>query len=51
MTQVTSKPRTATRTIKADATIAKAVDQAREAAEYRAGDFGVGEHVGTIAEG
>ena len=51
MTQVTSKPRTATRTIKADATIAKAVDQAREAAEYRAGDFGVGEHVVTIAEG
>ena len=51
MTRVTSKPRTATRTIKADATIAKAVDQAREAAEYRAGDFGVGEHVGTIAEG
>jgi len=28
MTQVTSKPRTATRTIKADATIAKAVYQA-----------------------
>lgn len=51
MTRVTSKPRTATRTIKADATIAKAVDQAREAAEYRAGDFGVGEHVGTITEG
>ena len=34
MTQVTSKPRTATRTIKADATIAKAVDQARDCLLY-----------------
>ena len=50
MTQVTSRSRAATRAVRVDATIAKAVDQAREAAERRAGDFGVGEHVGTIVE-
>ena len=50
MTQVTSRSRAAARAVRVDATIAKAVDQAREAAERRAGDFGVGEHVGTIVE-
>lgn len=36
---------------KADPTIAKAVDQAREAAEFQAGDFGVGEYLGSVIEG
>lgn len=43
--------RTATRAVKPDPTIARAVEAAREAAERRAGDFGVGEHVGTVVEG
>lgn len=36
---------------KEDPTIARAVDQARAAAEHQAGDFGVGEHLGTVVEG
>lgn len=35
---------------KADPTIAKAVDQARAAAEFQAGDFGVGEYLGAVVE-
>ncbi|WP_420174231.1 DUF3027 domain-containing protein [Luteococcus sp. OSA5] len=41
---------TAARTPKLDAVTAAAVDQAREAAIAQAGDFGVGEHLGTVAE-
>lgn len=36
---------------KADSTLVKAVDQAREAAEFQAGDFGVGEYLGAVIEG
>lgn len=42
---------TRTRAPKPDAVTAAAVDQAREAAVERAADFGVGEHVGLVAEG
>ncbi|GAB2476344.1 DUF3027 domain-containing protein [Luteococcus sediminum] len=42
---------TRTRAPKPDAVTAAAVDQAREAAVERAADFGVGEHIGAVAEG
>lgn len=42
---------TRTRAPKPDAVTAAAVDQAREAAVERAADFGVGEHIGVVAEG
>lgn len=36
---------------KADPALVKAVEQAREAAEFQAGDFGVGAHLGFVIEG
>lgn len=36
--------------VKPDAVAAAAIEQAREAAEEQAGDFGVGEHLGVIAD-
>ncbi|WP_130864823.1 DUF3027 domain-containing protein [Acidipropionibacterium timonense] len=46
----TRRPRAAARP-KADPTIAKAVDEARAAAEHQAKDFGVGEYLGAVVEG
>lgn len=37
--------------VKADAVTAAALDQAKQAAEEAASDFGVGEHLGVLAEG
>ena len=45
-----SEPRAA-RTAKIDAVTAAAVDLARTAAEEQAADFGVGDHLGVVAEG
>ena len=36
---------------KADPTIARAVDEAREAAEFEARDFGVGDYLGAVVDG
>ena len=36
---------------KADPTIARAVDEAREAAEFEAKDFGVGDYLGAVVDG
>ena len=36
---------------KADPTIARAVDEAREAAEFEAKDFGVGDYLGAVIDG